>query len=184
MILEKNNFSRLRAETLSQLSVKDMATFLGLAGLAMFIPFFIHIQWISGPIINALLIIILFLSGIRSALLVALIPSLMALSGGLLPVVLAPTVPFIMISNAIYVLVIDYIYHRFPKEKEGYFLAISLASLLKFSFLFFSVSFIAKLITKSELITKVSQMLTWPQLGTALLGGVLAFIVLRWLKRI
>ena len=31
---------------------------------------------------------------------------------------------------------------------------------------------------------KVIQMLSWPQLATALAGGIIAFAVLKWLKRI
>ena len=96
--------------TLEKVNAQALTAFIGLAGIATALPFFIHLQWITGPIINAIFILVLFLVGIRSALVVALIPSLMALSGGLLPAILAPVVPFIMIGNAIYVLAIDRIY--------------------------------------------------------------------------
>jgi len=91
-------------QTMARVNVWAIAQFLGLAGVATLLPFFIHLQWITGPVINAILILILFLVGIRSALVVCLIPSLMALAGGLLPAILAPVIPFIMISNVIFVL--------------------------------------------------------------------------------
>ena len=110
----------VKEQILDKVNTQNLAKFIILAGVALFLPFLIHLQWITGPIINALLILILFLVGIRSALVVALIPSLMALAGGLLPAVLAPAVPFIMISNVIYILTIDRFYDRSKNSETGY----------------------------------------------------------------
>ncbi len=155
-----------------------------LGSAAVILPFFIHIQWLVGPIVNAILILVLFLSGIRAALVVCLIPSLMALAGGLLPAVLSPTVPFIMIGNVIFVLIVDYFYNLAKDGLSGYFLGVFFGAGLKFLFLFFSTAFIAKLLIKQELAVKVAQMMSWPQLATAVAGGLLAFVFLKWLKRI
>ena len=125
----------IEEQTLEKVNVKALTRFIGLAGVATILPFFIHLQWISGPIINAILILVLFLVGARSALVVALIPSLMALSGGLLPAVLAPTVPFIMVSNLIYIYVIDSFYKRIKNPKNGYFIGLFLSAAFKFIFL-------------------------------------------------
>ena len=160
-----------------------MTQFVGLLSIATLLPFYLHIQWITGPIINAILIITLFLIGIRSALVVCLVPSLMALSGGLLPPVLAPMVPFIMIANVIFVITIEFIYNNFKKEKRGYWAGIFTGALLKFIFLYASVSFISKLLIKQELASIVVQIMSWPQFATAVLGGILAWVVLKWLKR-
>src|SRR3989339_550766 len=92
-----------KEKVLTRVNMVVIVQFLGLAGLASVLPFYIHIQWITGPVINAILIIALFLLGIRSAFLFCLVPSLMALSGGLLPPILAPIVPFIMIGNIVYI---------------------------------------------------------------------------------
>jgi len=173
----------IKEETLEKINVGSLTQFIGLAGLAAALPFFIHLQWLTGPIINAILILVLFLVGVRSALVVALIPSLMALSGGLLPAVLAPVVPFIMISNAIFVLSIDRIYDWSKNMNRGYWLGVIAGASLKFIFLYFSVSLISRLLIKQELAVKVAQMMSWPQLATAILGGVIAFAVLKWLKR-
>lgn len=164
-------------------NAKVAAQFLALAGLATALPFFIHLQLLTGPIVNALLILLLFLVGIRAALLVALIPSMMALAGGLLPVVLAPAVPFIMISNVLFILTIDQFYNLIKNEQKGYWLGVILGAALKFIFLFASVSFITKLVLKKELAATVAQMMSWPQFATALAGGVIAWAVLKWLKR-
>ncbi|MDA3839707.1 MAG: hypothetical protein PF572_01330 [Patescibacteria group bacterium] len=169
--------------TLSRVQVETLTKFLLISGLAIMIPFYVHIQWLTGPIVNALLILSLFLVGIRSAVFVALVPSVVALSVGLLPAILAPMIPFIMISNIIFVLVIDFTVNAIKNEKVSYWSAILIASLVKFTFLFLSVSVISKLLIKSELAVKVAQILSWPQFYTALLGGVIAFAILKWLKK-
>ena len=107
--------SYIQEQVAEKVDVAAIAQFIGLAAIATFLPFLIHIQWITGPVINALLILILFVAGIRAALLMCLVPSVMALAGGLLPAVLAPVVPFIMIGNVIFILSVDYFYRAAKK---------------------------------------------------------------------
>ena len=173
----------LKEQVLAELNIKTLTSFLALAGAAIMLPFFIHAQWLTGPIINAIFVLALFLVGIRSALVICLIPSLIALSGGLLPAILAPVVPFIMIGNAIFVLAIDWFYNNVKNSNKGYWLGIILGAALKFVFLFLSVSFISRLLVKQELAVKVAQMMSWPQFATAVMGGMIAWVVLKWLKR-
>lgn len=173
----------IKIKTMEGVNVKTMVSFLGFAGVATILPFYIHLQWFTGPIVNAILILVLFLVGIRSALVLCLIPSLMALSGGLLPAVLAPVVPFVMISNTILVLSIDWFYNNFKDENKGYWIGLFVGATVKFLFLFFSVNIIGKLLIKQELVAKVAQMMSWPQLATAITGGFIAWVILKWLKR-
>jgi len=165
-------------------NTKELTQFLALSSIATILPFIIHIQWITGPIINAILIITLLLSGIRSAMLVCLIPSVVALSSGLLPAILAPVVPFIMISNVLFVLIIDALNSKLKSVDRSYWLAIITASSVKFLFLFLSVGVIAKILIKQELLIKVAQMMSWTQFVTAITGGVIAFGFLKFLRRI
>jgi len=173
-----------KEKVFARVNTRAIPQFLGLAGVATALPFFIHLQWATGPIVNAILIITLFLVGIRSALVLCLVPSLMALAGGLLPAVLAPVVPFIMISNVILVLSVDFIYKNIKDTFKSYWSGIIIGASLKFLFLYFSVNIISKLLIKHELAVKVAQMMSWTQFFTALTGGCLAFIVLKWLKRL
>ncbi len=100
----------LKEKTFEQINANSIAQFAGLASIAVFLPYVVPFQWVVGPIVNAVLILTLLKFGFRNAVAVATIPSLMALSGGLLPVVLAPVVPFIMISNIILILCVDWLY--------------------------------------------------------------------------
>ncbi len=163
---------------------RTAAIFLAIAGSATLLPLFLHIQWMTGPFVNAMLIIMLFLVGIRSALVLCMLPSLAALAGGLLPAPLAPVVPFIMIGNAIYILLIEFFYSRSKDQEKGYWYGVAAGSAGKFLFLYGSVTIIVRLVLKQELAVKVAQMMSWPQLATAATGGMLAWIFLKWIRRI
>ncbi|MCK5062059.1 hypothetical protein KAR28_05955 [Candidatus Parcubacteria bacterium] len=176
--------ANIKELTAVRLNTRAIARFLALAGTATILPFFIHLQWLTGPIVNAILIITLFLIGIRSALVLCLVPSMMALAGGLLPAILAPVIPFIMIGNVILVLAIDWFYINIKDNRKGFAIGIVVGAALKFIFLFFSVSVISDLLIKQELAVKVAQMMSWPQFATAITGGMLAWVALKWLKRI
>ena len=178
-----NNMAIEKLKTLTEVQTKLLTKFLLISGLAILVPFYVPFQWLTGPIVNALLILSLFVIGLRSAVFVALVPSIVALSAGILPAVLAPMIPFIMLSNILFVLTIDFVYNRIKNNTTGYWSSIFIASFLKFTFLFFSVSVISKLLIKSELTVKVAQILSWPQFYTALLGGIIAFVILKWLKK-
>ncbi|MDP3043755.1 MAG: iron hydrogenase [bacterium] len=177
----------LKEKIIEQVNVRALIQFLGLAGIATFLPFVVHVQWLTGPIVNAILILALFLAGIRSALTLCLIPSLMALSGGLLPAVLAPVVPFIMISNVILVLTVDYfanLRQTTANSAKSYWPGVIIGAGLKFLFLFLSANVIAKLLIKQELAVKVAQMMSWPQFATAVTGGLIAWVILKRLGRV
>jgi hypothetical protein len=122
--------------------------------------------------VNATLFAAVILLGAQSSLLVGLIPSVIALSVGTLPPVLAPMVPYIMVSNAILMLTFDNL------RAKNYWLAVGCASLLKFLFLVATSSIVTRLLFKSELAGSVALMMSWPQLLTALAGGVLVSLVL------
>jgi hypothetical protein len=174
----------IKEQVVARINARAIAEFLGLASVATLLPFYIHLQWVSGPIVNALLIITLFLIGIRSALVLCLIPSMMALAGGLIPPVLAPILPFIMISNVILVLLVDYFYKNIKDTFKSYWTGIIIGASTKFLFLYFSINFVSKLIIKQELAVKVAQIFSFTQLATAITGGMIAWAVLKWLKRL
>jgi len=135
-------------------------------------------QLIVGPIVNATLFISAATIGTAGAIMVGLVPSVISLSVGLLPPVLAPVIPFIMISNALLVSVFAIF------RKRNFFLGIVAASVVKYLFLYATSSMVISLLLKKEVASSVAQMMSWPQLVTALAGGVLAWVFLRGAKRI
>jgi hypothetical protein len=151
--------------------------FVLLLGIATAAPL-THSQFITGPIVNATLLIAVALLGMRDALLIGLIPSSIALAVGLLPPVLAPMIPFIIVGNAILVITFGYLRQR------NYWLGLVSGSILKFAFLFGTSSIVISLLLNQNLASSVAVMVSWPQLVTALAGGVIAYGVLRGLKKL
>lgn len=168
----KKNKENILSLGLTKALIYKASIFLVLTGLATFIPAIIHIQFITGPIINATLFLSVMLLGTDAALLVGLIPSLVAFSSGLLPAVLAPMIPFIMVSNALLVMIFSLL------VKKNYWLGVIAASILKFAFLFSTSSIVINLLLKKEVAGKVAEIMSYPQLITALTGGIIAWLIL------
>jgi len=161
---------------LAKIQARSLTVATALLGIAIFLPFFIHLQWITGPIVNAVLIIATVLVGLRLTMLVALVPSIMAMSSGLLPLPLAPVVPFIMLSNVILILIFDWLRDR------NYWLGVILGGAIKFLFLYSMTHLVLVSLLGVDLAAKAAIMMSWPQFITVLIGGALAYGVLRFLK--
>lgn len=167
-----------RAIALDRAKATTMAQFISLVGVAAITPVFFHDQWLTGPIINAAFILAVVFVGLQNTLLLILLPSTIALASGLLPALLAPMVPFIMISNAVLVVTFDML------RKKNFWLGIVAGSFLKFLFLWSTSSIVIGLLLKKELAPKVAAMMSYPQFFTAILGGLIAYGILKFLKKV
>ena len=123
-------------------------------------------QWITGTIVNALLFLAVWRVGIINAALVAALPSSIALLRGLLPAPMAILVPYIIISNIALILVF-YAIKKYPLA------GVISGSVVKFLYLFAINSFFIKLATPLVV------MMQWPQLVTALAGGMIAVGIIK-----
>lgn len=160
------------ALALDKKKIISLTQFIALIGVASIVPLF-HQQMITGPIVNATLFAAAILLGSQMGIFVGLIPSVIALSVGLLSPVLAPMIPYIMISNAILILTFNAFRNR------NFWLAVGVASFMKFLFLFSTSSLVMSLILKKEMADSVAMMMSWPQLVTALVGGMIAWAFFR-----
>ena len=152
--------------------------FMAILGLSVLAPLF-KIQMVTGPMVNALLFIATVMLGPSSAMLIGILPSVFSLSVGLLPFVLAPMIPFIIISNAILILTFNYF------QQKNYWLGVVVASVFKYVFLIVTSQTIVNLFLKGMPLAKaVALMMSWPQLMTALIGGVVAYLFLKFIKKI
>lgn len=167
--------SNVKVLAINREKIISFCIFLGLISIASIVPLF-HSQNITGPIVNATLFISTFTLGAQAGIAVGLVPSVIALSAGLLPPVLAPMVPFIMISNTILILVFDAL------KNKNYWLRVFTSSFLKFIFLYATSSVVINLLLKKEVASQVATMMSWPQLITAISGGILAYLFLKMRK--
>jgi len=160
--------------------INFLTPFIVLLGVSVFAPFF-HFQPISGPLVNACLFIGATLLDVQAGIMLGLLPSLIALSVGTLPAPLAPMIPFIMVSNALLVLTFSWVQNNIKHISFGFKFAIGVltASVLKYLFLFSSSYIVIHLIAQKPIAQKAAQMMSWPQLITAVCGGALAYGVLK-----
>lgn len=165
--------SRVETLTITRTRVIGFVLLLGIATAATLFPN----QFITGPIVNATLLVAVASLGMRDAILIGLIPCSIALAVGLLPPVLAPMIPFIIVGNAILVVTFGYLRQR------NYWLGLVAGSILKFAFLFGTSSIVISLLLNQNLASSVAVMMSWPQLVTALAGGMIAYGVLRGLRK-
>ncbi len=118
-----------------------------------------------------------FILGIYPAIFIALVPSFIALISGILPLVAFPFIPFIIISNMILVL-------TFYCLKSRYWLAVIFSSFLKFIFLFLISHLVLGFFVSEKITLLAGQIIIWPQLFTAISGGIVAYFVLKSFKKI
>lgn len=164
----------IKSNLLAKLNLKSIAWFVVLMAIVAFVPHYIHNQFVTGPIVNATLFLGTVILGTGNAILIGLIPSVVALVSGLLPAPLAPMVPFIMISNAILVLVFSY------TRKINYWAGVFGGTLFKYAFLYLTSTIVVNLVSNHNIALKAAaQMLTWPQIVTALAGGIIAFGIIK-----
>lgn len=166
-----------KTKVLVKVKWESIVWFVILMGVVAVVPHYVHNQFITGPIVNATLFIAAVILGAGNAILIGLVPSVVALVSGLLPAPLAPMVPFIMISNAIMILTFSY------TRKVNYWGGVMGATLFKYVFLYLTSTIVVGLISNHNIGLKaVATMMAWPQIVTALIGGIIAFGVLKVYK--
>ena len=146
--------------------ISDVAKFAGVLALALLIPSLGLDQMFTGPLVNALLIATTITLGLPAAVMAGALPSVASLVRGLLPLPMAAMVPYIILGNAALVTLIALLHRR------NYWLALGAAAVVKLGLLFSAVTY---LVTVPP---ALAGMMQWPQLYTALLGGVIAWAVL------
>ena len=144
-------------------------------------------QPITGPLINAMLILTTVFVGSIAGVTLGCLTPLLALIRGQLPAILAPMAPFISIGNALLVLVFFLIYrNKFLikkfREWQLYF-ALIVAAVIKFVFLFLSARILLPIVFRYEIPDKFIIVMSTPQLITALAGGFIAAVFIKILQK-
>jgi hypothetical protein len=168
---------KIKTLALNRALITDLVKFSLLLAITVLAPL-ANQQLITGTVVNAVLFISCLILGKRGAILLALAPSVFALTVGLLPPALAPMVPFIILGNIISILIFDFL------RKKNFWLGIFSASFLKFFFLASTFSLIINVFFKKEIAQSVAAMMSWSQLLTAVLAGGVVYFCLRFLKKI
>lgn len=128
-------------------------------------------QFVTGPLVNAVLYISSYIIGWPAGVLIGAFTPWIAFIVGILKPAMAPAIPFIMIGNSLLVVVF------YLLKSKNAIVAIVTASVAKFACLYFATRFLL------ELNPKLVTALQFPQLITAVIGGVLALIVISALDK-
>ena len=126
-----------------------------------------RVQWLTGPAINAILVLTIVYVDVYSAAIVGSMTPVLALINGIMP--LAIVVPFIIAANIAYVVAFSWQY------KNNIFIAISISAIMKYVVLAVAVTFII------DVPPPVAYALTTPQLFTSVVGGMIAAVIINYL---
>ncbi|HCX64777.1 MAG TPA: ECF transporter S component [Eubacteriaceae bacterium] len=129
-------------------------------------------QFVVGPLVNMVLLLAVILVGPWGAVTVGCLTPIVAFSVGIMG--LLPVVPLIMLGNCVYVLVFWIL------GRNRRLIALIVSALAKFAVLAGGVRLLAWVFIPN-LPAPVIATLSLPQLYTALLGGVVALLLLHYL---
>ncbi len=134
-------------------------------------------QPLTGPLVNMMLIFTTLVTNVYGGMALGALTPLIALLRGQLPPVLAAFVPFIILGNALFVLLFSVLQRRLRRTSWHTATAwpgIAIGALAKFAWLFISARFLLQIFVSAALPEKFIAMMTFPQLLTALIGGGMA----------
>lgn len=141
-------------------------------------------QIIVGPMVNFVLIASTLTVGILSGVVIGCFTPLIAILVGVIPPFLVPQIPFIIIGNSVLVILFGITKNHI--KKGGQYLGLALGSLLKFGVLAGSIRLIINFYSHSipaKAIPAIVTTFSIPQLYNAIIGGILAIIVVKLLPK-
>ncbi|NPV53766.1 MAG: ECF transporter S component [Firmicutes bacterium] len=133
-------------------------------------------QPFTGPAVNAMLLLTCIYVGIAGGVIVGLLTPWIAFLRGILAPPLAPMIPFIMLGNAVLVIVFGLARRFWGKGVAGSAAGIVIGAIVKYLVLSSAVRFLV------EVPPKIAVAMQTPQLVTALVGGVAALVIERALN--
>jgi hypothetical protein len=155
------------------------AIFVALLVMMQFLTSLFGNQFVTGSVVNLILILSVLLSGTASGLTVAIGSPIFAFMVGVGPV-FPPVIPFMILGNIALVLVWYAMSKPGARIKAVYFLTPIVAAAVKFIVLYTGIVLIAipyLLYLTEPQTAMISLMFSYPQLITALIGGVIALAI-------
>ena len=150
-------------------------------------------QPITGPLVNLMLILTTLVLNPMAGVILGSVSPLVAVIRGQLPAIFLPMVPFIIIANALLVLIFGFVSKLFPfalshdsspLKSIGNWLGLFLGAMIKFLWLYASASFVLPIILGKQLPPPFIAMMAVPQFVTAIIGGSFALLIFSMLQRI
>ena len=145
-------------------------------------------QLITGSLVNMVLIVTVATLGMVSGVTVGILSALLATLLGIGPIFPIIT-PAIAIGNAVLVLVVNFFFYLASKNKQKLLLnivGIVVAAGAKCAFLWITVPQLLKLVPeiKEKQQAMLTIMFSYPQAVTAVVGGIIALMIIPILKKV
>lgn len=136
-------------------------------------------NFIVGPLVNMCLLVAIITTGITGGLTIAILSPLTSLINNNSPIAAAllPFAPVIALANIAFILTFYFLYN---KNKYAGLVA---AAVLKFGLLFLGIRLFLNLFDFPKFTEKLFSLFSWPQLVTAIIGGLIAIPILYTLKK-
>lgn len=147
-------------------------------------------QFVTGSIVNLILLVSVFIIGIYGGVTIAVLSPILAFLAGIGPAFIQ-IIPFIAIGNVLFVTIAWLIAKSYiAKVNKRSFVVSSIglisASVVKFLFLWLGLVIIALPLIpgiKEKQAAVIGASFSWPQLITALIGSILAMMIIPHLKK-
>ena len=134
-------------------------------------------QLLTGSLVNCVLFVFTGAVGLWSGVIIGLLSSILAHFFGIGPIL--PVVPVVACGNALLCLVFGLLRGKLPD-----WLNVVIAAVLKCGFLWLLVPLVVRAVgVPDKQVAALSVMFSWPQAITALIGGILAILILPRLKK-
>ncbi len=128
-------------------------------------------QFITGPLVNTVLYLAAMIVGWQGGMLIGVLTPVIASIRGILPPPLTPLIPFIALGNSILVILFFWL------KAKNRIVAIVIASVVKFLLLVSAVKLLV------QVPPVIANMMSMPQLITALAGGAIALVIIHFFKK-
>ena len=128
-------------------------------------------QFITGPLVNTVLYLAAMIVGWQGGMLIGILTPVIASIRGILPPPLTPLIPFIALGNSILIILFFWL------QSKNKIVGIIIASCVKFLLLAGAVKLLV------QVPPAIAQMMSFPQLITALAGGAIALLLAHFFKK-
>ncbi len=131
-------------------------------------------NFIVGPLVNLCLLVATMTAGLTGGVTIAVLSPFTSLINNNAPIATAllPFAVVIALANVTFVLIFYFLYNK------NKYIGLVLGALAKFGLLFVGIRVFLNIFDYSKFTKKLFELFSWPQLVTALIGGIIAIPVI------
>ncbi|WP_027627802.1 ECF transporter S component [Ruminiclostridium cellobioparum] len=131
-------------------------------------------NFIVGPLVNMCLLLAAMTAGMAGGITIAILSPFTSLINNNAPIAAAllPFAPVIALANIIFVLAFYLLYNK------NKFIGLGVGAVLKFGVLFLGIRIFLNIFSFPKFTQKLFELFSWPQLLTAVIGGLVAIPVI------